>query len=125
MSKPLYPELPPGEFIRVLDVYPGTGDDDLVGELRTTKLGKTPYIALSYVCENTTLTHNITVSGHKLGIYRSTSELLSRFRDPTQVVAVWIDCVCINQNDAVSNIHVQKFPSSVFAIRYLDSSNTR
>ena len=102
MSNPLYPELPPGEFIRVLDLHPGSGDDELVGELRTTELGKTAYTALSYVCGNTALTHSIVVSGHKLGIYKNACELLTRFRDPTEVVTVWIDGICINQNDAVS-----------------------
>ena len=103
VSTPLYPELPPGEYIRVLDLHPGSGEQELVGALRTTKLGECPYTALSYVCGDTTLTHSINVSGHQLGIYKNAFELLTRFRDPNAVVTVWIDGICIYQNDAVSS----------------------
>ena len=102
-STPLFPELPPGEYIRVLDLCPGLAEQDLVGALRITKLGKCPYTALSYVCGETALTHYINVSGHELGIYKNAFELLVRFRDPDEVVTVWIDGICINQNDAVSS----------------------
>jgi hypothetical protein len=104
MSDPSHPcydeQLPPGDFVRVLDVLPGSNNDPLVGKLRVAELGKSSYIALSYVCGNTSLTHSILLSGHILGIYSSTHELLSRFRDANEVVTVWIDCICINQNDA-------------------------
>jgi Heterokaryon incompatibility protein (HET) len=93
--QPLYPELPPGDFIRVLDLCPGTGAEELIGELRTCELGTSPYAALSYVCGDTALTHRISVSGHQLGVYKNAFELLTRFRHPTETVTVWIDVVCI------------------------------
>jgi Heterokaryon incompatibility protein (HET) len=96
----LYPELPLGEFIRVLDLFPGRGDETLFGGLRICEVGQSPYIALSYVCGNTTLTQSIRVSGHQLGIYQNAFELLTRFRHATEIVTVWIDGICINQNDA-------------------------
>ena len=96
----LYEDIPHGEYIRVLDLLPGVRDEPLVGKLRIAELGKSPYIALSYVCGNTALTRSINISSHTLGIYNSTFEILTRFRHSSKTVTVWIDCICINQNDA-------------------------
>jgi hypothetical protein len=99
-TRPFYNNpLPPGDFIRLLDLHPRNTNDPLVGKLRVAEIGKESYIALSYVCGTTSSTHTISLSGGTLGIYSSTHEILSRFRHANRMMTVWIDCICINQHD--------------------------
>ena len=93
-----------GEFIRLLELAPGNVDDELVGEflVHNLKDAQPGYTATSYVCGNDNRSHHhILMSGTKLGIYKNADELLRRFRSKSHITHLWVDVVCIDQDDVV------------------------
>jgi hypothetical protein len=102
-EKPLYRPLNPGrKEIRVLMVKPGQPDDHLVCFFRYLSLTDEehlPYYTISY-CWATLRGHEaITVNGQKLTVTASSAAALRRVRLPDFVPLIWIDAVCINQQD--------------------------
>jgi hypothetical protein len=93
-----------GEFIRLLELAPGNHDDDLVAKflVHNLKDAQPEYTATSYVCGNDDRSlHHILISGTRLGIYKNADEVLRRFRSKINIVYLWIDVCCINQDDAI------------------------
>ncbi|OAG00709.1 HET-domain-containing protein [Paraphaeosphaeria sporulosa] len=58
------------------------------------------YKALSYTWGNGSLTHSITVNGASLKITRSLFDALSHLQPSTHPLKIWIDQICINQQDS-------------------------
>ncbi|OAP63336.1 hypothetical protein AYL99_02563 [Fonsecaea erecta] len=73
-----------GDFIRLLELDPGQPTDALAGRfvVHDLKHAQPQYTATSY-----------------LGIYKSADEVLRRFRSVTNTTYLWIDVVCIDQDD--------------------------
>ncbi len=93
-----------GDFIRLLALSPGAPDHELVGEflVHDLKDAEPQYTATSYVCgDDSRSRHHIMMSGSKLGIYKNADEVLRRFRSSTDTTYLWIDVVCIDQDDLV------------------------
>ncbi|KAI3528388.1 hypothetical protein CSPX01_16269 [Colletotrichum filicis] len=112
-SSSLYrPILDPFE-IRVLEILPGTGDDRLRGRLRHCSLelearfalavdgSATPivYTALSYTWGPNVFDETIECEGHVKNITKSLAVALRAFRQEGRSVVMWIDQICINQDD--------------------------
>ncbi|UQC81799.1 uncharacterized protein CLUP02_07285 [Colletotrichum lupini] len=112
-SSSLYrPILDPFE-IRVLEILPGTGDDRLRGRLRHCSLelqarfalavdgSATPivYTALSYTWGPNAFDEAIECEGHVKNITKSLAVALRAFRQEDRSVVMWIDQICINQDD--------------------------
>ncbi len=112
-----YRPLPEGH-IRVMDLYPGKGDDPVVLSLSTERLGAAPYTAVSYcwgsidrphkvLCGHSTVDSGsagltVTPAARPSGFVRITSsllELLQAIRKETTYLRLWVDSVCINQAD--------------------------
>ncbi|KIW23422.1 uncharacterized protein PV07_11620 [Cladophialophora immunda] len=93
-----------GDFIRLLELEPGQLTDDLVGRFMVHDLkdAQPEYTATSYVCGDDNRSHHaILMSGSKLGIYKNADEVLRRFRSAVETTYLWIDVICIDQDDAV------------------------
>jgi len=103
--QPLDPET--GDF-RVLEILPGSNDDVVQCNLIKSFEG-IEYEALSYRAGNPADVKEILVDGHPFNAFATLFGALVRLRDPSESRIVWIDQICINQNDVVERNHqVQK-----------------
>jgi hypothetical protein len=97
----VYDELPDGKYIRLLTLQPGAKSDKIVCTLATVFLPDAPqYEALSYVWGDETHKKRIECSGKRLDITRSLHEALLHLRIKDQRRVLWIDAICINQEDS-------------------------
>lgn len=97
--------------IRVLDLDAGpkssgsqADNAQLVGNFRVVSLNECPrFAALSYTWDNDSdndlLKHTIVCSGHNLNITTNCRDALRDIRRQFGSVAIWVDAICINQND--------------------------
>lgn len=99
----VYVKLPQeGDFIRLLELFPGNQSEQLSGKLVVHDLLNTAqsYTATSYVCGNDDRSESyILISDTRLGIYKNADEVLRRFRSTKDIVYLWIDVACIDQDD--------------------------
>jgi len=97
--------LPSIEHFRYLRLEPGTGDEPLRCSLRTYKIGKVTYEALSYVGGNEVRDRRICCDGYTINVTQNLSDALHRLRDPTHTRELWADSICINQDDVEEKGH--------------------
>ncbi|KAF2870346.1 heterokaryon incompatibility protein-domain-containing protein [Massariosphaeria phaeospora] len=107
---PSFPSSSPGyrkldvaqEQIRVLDVQPGRLDSPLCCNLRVVALLSTPvpqYETLSYTWGDARSTLPIQLEGETKFVTTNLAVALRHLRDPYTVKVLWVDAVCINQDD--------------------------
>lgn len=96
-----YGALPDGPYIRLLELKPGGENDDIKCLLRTSHLpdvvGK--YDALSYVWGPESPSEPIELDGQTTQIRQNLFNFLVRLRSEDEVVTLWADAICINQQD--------------------------
>ena len=87
--------------IRILVLAPGTGNDDLRGELIVESLDYDDlhYTALSYTWSGSIGEHFITIGSAPHDITENLSLALRRIRGPNRPKSMWVDAICINQDD--------------------------
>lgn len=101
-----YRPLPPQCHTRILELHPSQDKNVPVrGTLEDIDIYRDyDYRALSYTWGPPMFTHKIVLGDNNsdahLMITPSLHDALVRFRDPHQVVRLWVDALCINQNDA-------------------------
>ena len=86
--------------IRLAQVLPGTGNKGVAINLVDSFVSgpqQIPYDALSYTWGSAGRTKSITCNGKRLAVTQTLVEALNRFRDPTNIVTLWIDQICICQ----------------------------
>ena len=84
--------------IRLINVYPGIPESDLVLERFESSL-KTPYEALSYCWGNLTPNQNIIVNGEYEKVTQNLYHALKALRHQHTTRTLWVDAMCINQRD--------------------------
>ncbi|KAH7370401.1 heterokaryon incompatibility protein-domain-containing protein [Rhexocercosporidium sp. MPI-PUGE-AT-0058] len=90
----------PRYFIRLLKIFPGRPTDELVTSLHRVELLKVPqYEALSYEWGATTRDHFVICEGAKVMITANLLAALKRLRLSDQPRYIWIDAICINQDN--------------------------
>lgn len=92
-----------GRKIRILHLAPGQPGDEFVGDLLIGDLNdeNCEYDALSYMWGSPEPTATIRIGHQVLPIARNLTEALQRLRYPDKTLVIWIDAICINQNDDV------------------------
>jgi hypothetical protein len=89
----------PGE-IRLLYLSPGLGEEALSGELRTVwRIDRPLYEALSYVWGANDEKIDITVNKNVFPVTPNLASALRHLRHPLEKRALWIDQICINQDN--------------------------
>ncbi|ROV92224.1 hypothetical protein VPNG_09659 [Cytospora leucostoma] len=99
---------------RVLELLPGEFDDDIFVRLRVIQLGNEesePFEAVSYAWGSAERPHKIYVAtnetregdadarSHYVQVTRNLAQLLRHFRLPDTTRTIWVDAICINQDD--------------------------
>lgn len=90
----------PNNEIRILDLLPGNGYDDIECDIRVVALNDDElYEALSYVWGKNGNEVAVTVNGHERDVTHNLYAALRQLRHPTRKRALWVDQLCINQWD--------------------------
>ncbi|KAH7176190.1 heterokaryon incompatibility protein [Dactylonectria macrodidyma] len=102
----------PSTFIRLIDLYPSStdftsamGPTHLPPPLRchiysVPLMSLPPYTALSYTWGPPDRTHHLELSSHEFFITPSLATCLQHIRHADRTITLWIDQMCINQDDA-------------------------
>lgn len=88
--------------IRILELQPGKQDDPIQCKLRCAELGKTsPYECLSYEWHPETSPGTVTIQceGNPIDAAANLHAALRALRYPDKPRILWVDALCINQND--------------------------
>jgi hypothetical protein len=102
--KALYSALPGSGVIRLVKILPGDWDEDIVCEIFETPLGTiTPYKALSYAWQLDQTTPNAQILCNSVIVEVSVNlfRALRQLRNVQVQVVIWVDFLCINQQDVV------------------------
>lgn len=96
----LYEPLVNATSIRLLTLCPGNTLDEIKCDLKTVSLADKPeYEALSYVWGSTKRDYTLTCDRRSLKITKSLHVVLRRLRRTSHARVLWIDQLCINQDD--------------------------
>jgi hypothetical protein len=87
---------------RLVTLFPGHHSDAVCCSLRSSSLNSIEdFEALSYSWGDHNRTMSITLDGQIFGIPYSIHSALLQLRDPEMAKTLWIDAICINQNDNI------------------------
>ncbi len=91
----------PQTHFRLLDLYPSPSHSaPIVCDISCNPINDPkPYTALSYVWGSDDRTHTAEIAGKLFKITQSLDEALRHIRDRNRAVTLWIDQVCINQDN--------------------------
>lgn len=85
---------------RLIELFPGIYDDYICCRMIVVSLDNKPqYKALSYTWGDPKITLPICVDGCLLSNTLSLETALREFRQPNEIVVLWVDALCINQLD--------------------------
>ncbi|KAK1526686.1 hypothetical protein CPAR01_13214 [Colletotrichum paranaense] len=90
--------------IRILELLPGSFDDEIECRLKTITQGAS-YEALSYVWGDPTHTRTIKVQGEAMNVTANLKNALQHLRRAGEALDLWVDAVCINQTDNAERKH--------------------
>jgi len=87
---------------RLLRLLPGRFDDPLVCDLEVFTLANPPpYDALSYAWDKRDAPQPMLLNGHNRVIKSNLNSALRHLRKEDSALTIWVDAVCINQEDIV------------------------
>ncbi|KAJ4376603.1 hypothetical protein N0V86_006717 [Didymella sp. IMI 355093] len=111
---PLDPDL---QEIRLLQIAPGNYDDDLVISLRVKRLIKRrpKFNALSYVWGKEKCPRKVVLDGHSVTVGQNLDGALRQLRRSMGGHLLWIDALCINQDDVVERSQQVQMMGEVFS----------
>ncbi|KAJ4196347.1 hypothetical protein NW767_009468 [Fusarium falciforme] len=125
----IYSPLPPEETsFRLLTILPGPLDDGIACNLEVHSIsGGSKYEALSYTWGDANDLRPVLVNGIHINVTANLRVALQYLRRPSEPRVLWIDVVCINQNDNQEKLlQIQRmgciFSSAVSVIAWLGES---
>ncbi|KAG7290494.1 hypothetical protein NEMBOFW57_000496 [Staphylotrichum longicolle] len=102
--------------VRVLELHPGSGDQPLSGTLRSISLESLVECeALSYVWGTPSGGEIDLGSGQCLSIGFNLKEALHYIRHPQRPRMLWIDAICINQDDIHEKSHQVQLMAEIYS----------
>lgn len=109
---------PAKKVCRILRLFPGTESEQLCGELDVQDLENTkrqPYICVSYVWGDISVTGPIKINNEELQVTTNLLSCLYHLRNPEDVTILWIDAICINQEDLSEKSHQVAMMSDIYS----------
>lgn len=103
--------------IRLLTLQPGSGDDEIRCTLRHTFIDERPfpnYETISYVCGRPEEKRPIKLHGSPVNILANSEIVLRRMRLPASKRVLWLDAVCIDQNNVAERGHQVGVMSEIY-----------
>ena len=101
-----YRPLSTPKSIRLFELFPSFEGENLQGRMLDTTLDDCPnYEAISYVWGSEIDKITIQCDGHELQITQNLAGALRRFQLPDVGRLLWIDSICINQDDVLEKNH--------------------
>jgi hypothetical protein len=104
--------------IRILHLLPSSDVESAIQcDLMREKTGDkavASYCALSYVWDNPQPAQPILLNGSTAYVTPNLNAALRQFRDPVNTVRLWVDALCINQNDVVERSAVVKRMGNIY-----------
>jgi hypothetical protein len=97
--------------IRTLSLYPGEWDSVICCGMTAVSLDAISdnealsYVALSYVWGNESITDPVQVNGIEIDVTRNLKSALQHLRKQDTPLKLWVDAVCINQEDEEEKSH--------------------
>ncbi|KAI1119928.1 heterokaryon incompatibility protein-domain-containing protein [Nemania abortiva] len=111
-----YVSLQRGRKIRLLKLAGGRGDRALKGELIHADLNlDLEYSALSYVWGSELAGTKIECNGHEVEIGKNLAEALRHIRHESESRYIWVDALCINQQDMGEKGHQVALMKDIYA----------
>ena len=104
--------------IRLLLIKAGQGSDELLCELQQAFLTSDPiprYETVSYCWGDPTKTGDIVLNGRRMLVPASSKAAIARMRLPDAARVLWIDALCINQDDPEERGHQVTLMSKVYS----------
>lgn len=104
MAARIYEPLPQNvgeQYIRTCTLYPGTGDESLRIELEPYQLDSddAEYEALSWIWGSPSNSTVLVYKGQNISTRKSLDDALRDFRYADRTRTLWVDALCINQED--------------------------
>lgn len=116
MKRFQYTPLQKGRKIRVLELAPGEGGWPLEVELVNLDLDEDPeYSALSYVWGSATDRTKIKCNGCETEVTKNLAEALRHLRHESESRYLWVDALCINQQDVEEKGHQVAMMKDIYA----------
>lgn len=85
---------------RIVELHPGQGQDDIRCTLHHAALGDRPiYKTVSYCWGDALSRASCYLNNHSISIPQSSANVLRQARSTFSSECLWIDAICINQND--------------------------
>lgn len=107
-----------GHAIRLLRLLPGSASEQISCEIIQAWLcpqkDVLPYEALSYTWGSAKAPENITVNGKLLAVTENLYKALQQLRYPNQERILWVDAICINQDDNKERGHQVQQMGDIF-----------
>ncbi|KAK5654526.1 hypothetical protein OQA88_7155 [Cercophora sp. LCS_1] len=115
----LYPSIDTQKAeIRLLRLAPGRFDDPIVVTLQTACFEREPateYVALSYVWGKEICPASAVINGCAVSITANLDSALRHIRHEIDHVILWVDAICINQNDTGERNHQVQLMARIYS----------
>ncbi len=111
-----YTPLPTDTYIRTLKLLPGPEDEPIRCSLELADLNSEDldYSAISYAWGDLTDLKTIECDGHPTNVTRSLFEALERFRSPEEEYILWVDALCIDQQNSEEKTSQVRLMQSIY-----------
>ncbi|KFA75845.1 hypothetical protein S40288_01905 [Stachybotrys chartarum IBT 40288] len=102
------------DHIRLFTLYPGTWDDELRGDIFEASLSF-DYVAVSYAWGSPRAIRQIHTNGFIKGITFNLDLVLRSIRSSSATTTIWVDSLCINQDNVDEKSAQVEFMHRIFA----------
>jgi hypothetical protein len=103
-------------LLRILPRDPRNDEVNIKCSLRTVPFaGFAPYSALSYAWASEAATKPIYVNGYRVNVRENLEAFLRQARRSMSDTEVWVDAVCVNQEDAFERTHHAKLMKQIYS----------